>query len=209
MISERDRLFLNTLEELDKKIGDDATDYDIITSSGLVRKLVLDGGASLVRQVNRSRRLRLWYAYIEIAPAGSHPVLDEHMLASSLEDGVDPWSVIGAPLLADMQMKGGSLDEFLAATVAIHGGALISAKDVLQHAAYVLGGHHAGDARSEPAQLIERFRKQFIVMDAPAGMRTVRAISRVVARGVRPLEDAIRDECGLPRRPPLPAPDDE
>ena len=53
-----DQLFLKTLSDLERRTGSEASEYDVLRSSALLRQLLLDG-SPLVHQVNRHRRLTL------------------------------------------------------------------------------------------------------------------------------------------------------
>ena len=55
-----DSLFVETLEDLHRSIYT-MDEYAVLRASHLIRQLLLDGGNSLVNQVNRTRRLKIEY----------------------------------------------------------------------------------------------------------------------------------------------------
>jgi hypothetical protein len=65
MLSPDERLLLRTLTDIEGKIRSHG-DYDLRTSTALLRKLLLDGRASLVDRVNRKYRSRLRFEVIDV-----------------------------------------------------------------------------------------------------------------------------------------------
>jgi len=186
-----DRHFLRTIESLRRvNIHDD---YELVKASGVLRQLLLDGGASLVVQVNRSHRLRLTYTVVDVMSdpytkvvmeAGPTMYLYGDALHASIAFGHKETTAL-------------NLDAFLSASVGIYEAAPWTVGDTIRHCANVLGGVHFGkEPPSEDAE-IERMRQLRVTI---AGMRPVvlqlRSIIAIVLDGLTPLEGAIR--AGFP-----------
>jgi hypothetical protein len=85
MRTDVEQLFLDTLRDLEQRVSaQDA--YQILGISALIRKLLLDG-CPLTDQVNRERRLKIWF---EIGLPQKSPPGFPQPLFYSRQDGFDP-----------------------------------------------------------------------------------------------------------------------
>ena len=82
----RDQLFLATLDDLDTRLAS-RDPYEVLGIALLLRKLLLDGGASLVDQVNRQFRIGLAFEIMDDGPMPPH--LPQPAFWSTI-DGLDP-----------------------------------------------------------------------------------------------------------------------
>jgi hypothetical protein len=143
----RDELFLETVRDLAARTAVDASEYDVLRSSALLRQLLLDSDP-LVHQVNRERHVPLVFRANVREPiwkmAGSDPTA-----FWSRHDGLDPERALPAPEVADLNR-----DRFLASLVMIVDGRDFTVRDVVGQAAHVLGGVHAGEPREEAQQAL-------------------------------------------------------
>jgi hypothetical protein len=62
---DHDRLFLETLRDLNYKVRGDASAYELLRASALMRQLLLDS-SPLVHKVNRRRQHRITYRWLEV-----------------------------------------------------------------------------------------------------------------------------------------------
>jgi len=149
-----DSLFLHKLNDLEPRLGEVATDYEVLGIAGLVRDLLLDGSNSVVDQVNRTRRLR-WEFVTTQESELERMILEMNPSFRALGDGIDaetafipaarePWHV--------------TRDQFLARRVIVVAGSDYLVKDVVQVSANVLGARHLGQGRTDPEKQLARDR---------------------------------------------------
>jgi hypothetical protein len=180
-----DLLFINTLDELAQRTVMGAPEYDVLMSAGLLRKLLLDGGNSLMDQVNRERRLQLTFA-ICVSSEFERALRAMTPTAWSLGDGLDPQTTA-----VDAEVEHVKRDRFLARTVMIANGVEYSVHDVIKTAANVVGAVHAGEGRSERDRLLAEMNRQLSVGGMGAVVQALPAISRVTLQGLEPLRRAV------------------
>lgn len=138
---ERDRLFLETLQDLETRSAGRATEYEVLRSAVLLRELLLDE-SPLVHQVNRDRKVPITFRANVSDPiweiAGSPPPS-----FWARQDGFDPdTAAMRAPQIADLD-----LPAFLSQVIIVRRGTELTVKDVIRQVAHVLGGVHAGSAQ--------------------------------------------------------------
>ena len=107
-IRHSDELFLRTLEDMENRLSA-SRPYDILQLSGLIRKLFLDGEASLVDQANKSRRAKIRFE-IGVPDLPATGGLGSHL--AMVQDGLDPET---AP--ADKARKSLNRNQFFRTTV--------------------------------------------------------------------------------------------
>jgi hypothetical protein len=133
-----DELFLHTLEHLEEDTAPGASEYKVLMSSGLLRKLLLDGAQSVVDQVNRPRQLPITF-WINESGEYENMTLSDGPVFWALTDGLDPDTAL---------VPGNSVavkrDRFLARRMVVNRGIEYSVADVIQTTANVSGGVHAG-----------------------------------------------------------------
>ncbi|MEV1290038.1 hypothetical protein [Micromonospora sp. NPDC049679] len=177
-----DRLFSYTLRDLERRTA--ATDeYDVLMSTALLRKLLLDQ-ARLMDQVNRRYRLELRFRISGVSP------LEESIWANnpmfwSIEDALDPESPFAyAPYDA-------TRDQFLARRLMRFGGSWITVRDVIDQLANIEGAVHIGKAKHERHTALQAAGKFYSRDQLPGVVSQLRLIGRITVRGLRPLHDAV------------------
>jgi hypothetical protein len=194
---ERDRLFLETLRDLEAKSAGGATGYDVLRSSALLRQLLLDD-APLIHQVNRERRLPITFRVNVRPPIWKilGPPLPE---VWTLQDGLDP-ETAPAPEIADLK-----LDAFLSQMVIFRRGEEFTVRDVIQQVANILGGIHAGSEQNPREQALAAVSAAFVIEGLDPVIRSLAAVGRVVVRALRPLQAEIeRGSQGVAGTPDAP-----
>ena len=131
-----DQLFLETLSDLEARLGRGKPEYEILQIAGLLRKLLLDGQNSLVDQVNRERRLRVRYRINQRSVIGMAELW-------WLGDGLDPETCDPTRLLPLQASR----DQLLARPVLALRGCKITVKDLIVYSANVAGSVHLSAPR--------------------------------------------------------------
>ena len=98
-----DQLFLKTLSDLERRTGSEASEYDVLRSSALLRQLLLDGGP-LVHQVNRHRRLTLVFRVNVREPTWRRVGSDPPSFWTR-HDGLDPETALVTPEVAELKLN--------------------------------------------------------------------------------------------------------
>ncbi|HJQ92998.1 MAG TPA: hypothetical protein VJ874_01800 [Candidatus Thermoplasmatota archaeon] len=145
-----------------------------------MRRLILDKH-SLVDKVARSHGFVQQYGV-----GGSRTPLDfMQPVIATRADGVDPdTSHLGEVLTL-------TKEAFLKYPVAYVKPTMYTVKDFIRFGAHVLGGVHAGDPEHHDDQVLLAFNQQFQIGGEDGCIRTLRAIARVVHRGLVPLRQQI------------------
>ncbi|MBA3262221.1 MAG: hypothetical protein H0T69_07100 [Thermoleophilaceae bacterium] len=106
-----DSLFVETMDDLQRRISPGLRAYDVLMGAGLLRKLILDGGESLWVQANRNRGMTIRYHVVAPSELERATMTIGPMEFCSIGDGLDPeTTMIPSDIPTDMP-----LDEFLAA----------------------------------------------------------------------------------------------
>ena len=119
---DRDRLFLETLQDLETRSAGRATEYEVLRSAVLLRELLLDE-SPLVHQVNRDRNMPLMFRVnvsdpiwkIAGTPAPSF---------WAMQDGFDPDTALTRPQIGELD-----LPAFLSRVVIVSRGTELTVKD--------------------------------------------------------------------------------
>jgi hypothetical protein len=180
----RDELFLETLRDLGTRTAVEASEYDVLRSSALLRQLLLDDDP-LVHQVNRDRRLRLVFRTNVSEPIWKKAGIEPPAFWSR-HDGLDPETALVPPEVAELKRDG-----LLASVVMIVDGRNFTVRDVVDQAAHVLGGVHAGKPREEAQEALSAVAAAFRIGNADPITGALRAISRIVLRALQPLRREI------------------
>lgn len=150
-----------------------------IRASAILRSLLVDGSRSLVALARRSR---------PGAPKPSFRVTTGQVPDASIGlvvDALDPKRSSGAVATI-------SLDQFLATRVANLQGRSVSVKDLVLHAAYVLGGVHAGDPKSDVDQYLVKISAGLPALADPSDLlEALRCVGRLACAALQPVRDYI------------------
>jgi hypothetical protein len=178
-----DRLFAESLDELEARATSDASEYSLLRASSVLRLLLLDG-TPLVAEVNRARDIRVSYR-VRRSPKPTPSDLVFWLGGLDPDDGT---GVAGS--IEDL-----GRDEFLAVPVLYLGPEVITIHDMISLAANIWGGVHHGRPRKDnwKQQLVERLNQQMKLElgGTPAQLLSMIPVSRVVLRGLRPLREAV------------------
>lgn len=195
-------LFLRDLEELDQ-LEESHSDYDCLRIAGILRRLLLDD-VPLVHLVNRERKIQIRFRVNFDKPGESIIVPGRQgsgvlrAQSVSMGDALDPEV---ERRIATSTLK---LEKLLGRPVATARGKDVSARELIKYAANVAGGVHKGSPRSDKERAIEELAEKLLhrrlVRRADdeeyisSLLTTVRALGRVIRRGLRPVEEEIRAE---------------
>ena len=183
----RDRLFIETLNDLEGRLRVGRSEYDVLGISALIRKLLIDSDP-LVDQVNRQRgrKLNLRFRANVAPPMWSIAGLDPATTIWSQHDGFDPEMGVPGTVAADL-----SRDRLLAHVVMMIRGHEVTVKDVVLQAANVAGAVHAGRPRTPGEMQLAGIGSEIHIGGYPASVGLLLAIGRVVVRGLHPLREKV------------------
>jgi hypothetical protein len=184
---EGDQLFLETLRDLEKRTGTAASEYELLRSAALLRQLLLDE-SPLVHQVNRGRNLRFVFRVNVREPIWKRAGTDPPVFWSR-HDGLDPDTALVSAEIAELKWDG-----FLGALVMIVDRRNFTVRDIIDQAAHVLGGVHAGTPREQAQEALSAVAASFRIGDADPVTGALRAIARIVLRAFDPLRRQIEAE---------------
>ncbi len=190
-------IFVETVEDLRLRSSLTSTSYDAIQAAGLMRRLFIDGGA-VADRATKELRERGWYqrkpacvwgtaAVLRTGPRGSVWVSKEQLDPALLEP---LFNLDRAPDALDGWVLCGSVKDLLKVAVLQPNdseiGAVppVTAQQLIQHFAIVLGGvHHGARPRTQPPELIQRA----VEAAMPELLWVMRALGRIVVRAYEPL----------------------
>jgi hypothetical protein len=177
----KEDLFLKSLEDIEKRAqSHDA--YEILMIASILRKLLLDGAASLMYQVNNKHRIKVLFEINNRpAPVGTGVII------WSVQDGFDPQTSV--PHLTEPLMV--NLDQLLHKPVMLVSSEIITVADLVKYLSHVLGAVHAGKPSGSKEKALEDIEQRFQVGGYSATIRSLLAISQVVLCGLQPLKEAI------------------
>lgn len=171
------QLFIARCKQLEEllKSNDELSAIDL---SGILRQLLADQH-SLVQTVNANKvPIRFLVKKIREMPQGLPP--PTFLL---LEDGLDPDT---SPPIYPPPVEL-TLGDFLNHVVLINKGQRHTVKDIIKFSANVAGGIHHDPRPKVEYAAIKAFSEMFGIGGLPAGVRQLRAISRVTLKALRPL----------------------
>ena len=176
------QVYLRTIDDVRQKLKGDQ--HDIVMASGLLRKLLLDGGSSLVDQLNRNHRRRLTYEVISptALPAGL-PTPDLHF------QNIDPsWLAPNAGPKRDKVSRDGLLKLKCLSISATH----FSVREIIKLCAHVFGGVHLVPPTAREQILIDH---QGLLFDgSSAAIHSLAGIINVIVAGLAPLTESVEAE---------------
>lgn len=184
MITEQEELFLNTLDDLEKRTNS-SNSYEILGISLLLRKLLLDE-QPLLDQVNRNYKRRIIF---KCAKAPSWPENLPQPSLISAQDGIDPDTSISAFTVEELKR-----DQFLKFVVATTKDEEISVKDVILYEAHVKGGVHSGAAKKDAEKSLEAATEFIRISGHRISTRQLLSIGRVILKATRELRDEIESK---------------
>ena len=190
---DHDRLFLETLADLQARVENPSSEYEVVMTAPLLRKLLLES-PTLTDLVNRERRVKV--SYVVNGPVPVWKQLNESPpTAYSTEDGFDPeTAAYGTPTAV-------SRDGLLSQMVMVYRGHEVTAKDLIRYVALTAGGVHFDPPKSDGEKAAQSVAHVMTVTGYPAGSRTLLAIGRVVVRGLEPLRGQVAHDVA--HRPQL------
>jgi hypothetical protein len=186
-----DRLFLRTLEDLDRRTTV-ADEYEALLAAGLLRKLLLDE-TPLVHQVNRYRRERIRFRVNGETPL-ERIMLGDNPVFWAIGDAIDPDAFSSFPgASAPMDAK---LDQFLARTVMFARGERLSVGDLIKQVAHIDGAVHKGNPTNAREELIDEISHFMFFRNLPGTVHHVQLIGKIVVRALTPLRDKVLADEG-------------
>jgi len=175
------QLFLDTIKDLGKKSVSNEP-YDLVLISGLIFKLLYDS-PSLISQVNSSK-IKIEFKINNRDPFSALlPELNNALTFWSPEDGLDPETSI--PHLSNPIIV--NKDGLYKHRVLIVEGRNISLGELIKFIRNVKGGVHVGPPKEEQLILAE-IQKNFFIGGHAAGLHSMKAIARIVIKGLKPLQ---------------------
>ncbi len=174
-------LFLKTLEDLEKK-SQSQDWYDMLLISGLIYKLLYDKHP-MVYEVNTSK-IPISF---EVNDMKLHT--DPSLMFSSVEDAFDPQTTpppFAKPMIVNTQV-------LYSREVMTIGPEILTVKDLIKFLRNKQGGVHYDNVASvDKEPVLKELQETMGIAGVTAGLRLMRAISRVVVRGLQPLKQNLQ-----------------
>ncbi len=186
-----DRLFLETLDDLERRAVRGASEYDLLRSAALLRELLIDEHP-LVHQVNRARHVRLRFS---VRRADAVVAEMRVWLGISPADAVDASGPTGT--LVEVGLK-----DFLAEPMVFLPTSRLTVHDLITLGSNVLGGIHHGAPRHIPHQQLIDYPVKIHHGRVPIELECLVPVVAVLLAGIEPLRERVRAE--LPDLPPDP-----
>lgn len=171
----KEQLFSKTIQDLENRIKSN-DEYEILMISLLLRKLLLDDN-SLIYTTNREKRKKIVFVINDRNP----PPNDPDLVFWSTEDGLDPETA------AFKKPKKVNLDQLLATVVLKIGTNAYTIKDAIKHLAHCEGAVHYQTPKEEKDKILKRLVQELNIGGLPALSRLLKAIARVVLKGLKEL----------------------
>jgi len=191
------KLFDKTLDDLSAKLkkGDE---YEILMSSSLLRKLLVDGENSLVCQIDKKKRPLRFFVNAREPLHKRIPTLftDKDLLIYTWFplDGLNPDT---ANKERDYNPVWLSFDDFLQQVVIFANGEEITIKELIKHLSDKEGGVHMQRREfEEKNQMMKELNERFGVGNLPAVLSTLKVIGQIVVRDLA----LFKDEPTAPQR---------
>lgn len=181
-----EELFVRTLDDLATRV-EASDEYEMLMAAALLRKLLLDGGNSLVDQVNRAHRVTIRYRINDVTNY-EKVVLEDMPSYFSIEEGIDGEREAPPGLSNPIDA---TRDQFLARRVMVVSGQEITVHHLIDQLAHVEGAVHKGPATNARQEVLAFAARELFIKGLPAGVEQFRAIARVVVRALTPLREAI------------------
>ena len=174
---DKTRLFIKTLEDIEGRLASH-DEYEILMIAGLLRKLLLDSNP-LMNQANQEKKIKITFRINDRGIPQTPPI----PTFWSIEDGLDPETSV-AHLCNPKEVN---KDSLLNTPIILFNGNTITIKDLIQHMAHVEGAIHPGTPKSDEEKILKELGQTFGIGGLPAGIRLLKAISRVVLKGLQTL----------------------
>lgn len=184
MLTQQERLYLKTLDDLNSRISSHDP-YEILGASLLIRKLFLDDHP-LVDQVNREHKLKFVFNVCLLTPLP--PGLAEPAVYT-IQDGLDPDTC--RPGKPTSQL---GRDQFFRIVVLFRNGIKYTIKDTVLFEANIMGGVHAGTAKSEKEKILKILNEEFSIGGYSTSLRQLQAIGRIVIKALAPLTQRVKSK---------------
>ena len=183
-----DRLFLDTLDDLESRTGQDASEYDLLRAAALLRELLLDE-SPLVAQVNCPPKLPLRFKL--------------RVKAQDPEHEFEIWLGINPTAAVEVPVREIDLTELLRVPLVFLPHSRVTVRQVITLAANVRGGIHRGKAKDPAHRAFEDFRLKVRHGGMPLELLLVAEIAKVVLVGLEGLRVAVleRKPAPTPRIP--------
>lgn len=178
-----EELFRRTFADLKIKVASN-DEYELLRAAGLIRQLIIDGDVSLANTVKKPYGIKLRFRYVDATQGYSGAILALNPMTWTIQDGIDPET-----MLTNGHVTEGSLDDFLSAPVLVKEGSHFSVKDNVTYVANVMGGVHAGKAKTPEHESMTKIAYRFD--DIPSAVNQIKSIGRVVVSGLSPISDAM------------------
>lgn len=176
----RDSLFLATLADLQQRVEEPKSEYELVKSAGLLRLLLLDPIPllSLVGKAHDFKpRFRVTW------PVLPDDIPEDGPAVWACLDGISPrWHHAPNPKVKVMR-----LDDFLALHVLWTRPQRNTVKDLIRQAAHIECGVHAGDPKSREDQFLADVADGLRLGGASPVVRSLRGIGAVVVDAAQPL----------------------
>ncbi|HEY1720984.1 MAG TPA: hypothetical protein VGG27_07045 [Magnetospirillaceae bacterium] len=180
-----DRLFLERCKQLQTFVSaEEVAEINFLDAAAALRQLFLDDHP-LINTVNIKSRMKINY---EVGKSWFGPDPYAHLVTfQSDEDSVDPHNPPPSRPFDTL-----SRDQFMARVVMTINDQQKSIHDLIGYAANVAGGVHH-DTKPDPKYHAQHDAAQYLAIGGlPAGIRMLRAITKVALRGLGPLIDDVK-----------------
>ena len=170
-------IFLKTIEDLESK-SQSQDWYDMLLLAGLIYKLLYDEHP-LVDEINISKPKVTFVVNDRLVPS------DPSLMFYSIEDGIDP--EISVPhLTKPIEVDRSGL---YARPVMVVNGEVITIKDLIRFLRNKQGSVHFDDVSlTAKDKILKEIQASLFIGGVNSGLRLMRAISRVVVKGLEPLK---------------------
>jgi hypothetical protein len=178
-----DRLFLETLDDLETRTRQDASEYDLLRAAALLRELLVDE-SPLAHQVKGATGAPLRFRL--------------RMKTPEPGSGFEMWLGLDPDTSSDVPIREVGLQEFLGTPLVFLPSSKITVRQVVTLAANVRGGVHRGRPKDPAHQAFENFRLKLRHGDMPLELLLVVGIAKVALAGLEPLRLVARDRSPGP-----------
>jgi len=185
--------FLAVMEDLKRCVGG-WDSYELLRVPGLLRLLLADA-SSLADQLNREHRLKLRFEVGHTLRLGH--LTDQEAadtILSTVADSFDP-EYLQRYGLEEPKIRTVTREELLQLPILAVGTSTVTVLELVRHLAYVHGLVHSGEPETrKDAELLE-LRRCVELGNLSLGLREIRAVGRVVLRGLEPLRAAVASDA--------------
>ena len=173
-----EKLFLNTVEDVEKKLVSN-TEYDLIRASGLLRQLFLDEHP-LVHQVNKKFKLKLQFTTMDFTfKPPTRPLIHWQNL--------DPSAAPPGAMRITTNLKG-----FLGAECLTFQSHEYTVREIILAAAHLKGGIHSGKPKEPEQESLLKLDEVLKVHGLDASLASLRGLVAVSLDALKPLVEAVR-----------------